>query len=194
MRDFVRRHPVRSSFWGEVEDLTLLSAALLTLGIEPTALGAELDATGELVGLDELPENFESRIEVLCSAVRAGGLKPLALVLDKHDQIDENKTRVKTEDFVAWCVSKRLPHNIPNRAAPQPTTKWPWGNYETKRLCQLASAAEEWWSTYDPADPKTAPTNLEIKKWLVGQGVTARVAENMATILRADGLHPGPRK
>lgn len=194
MRDFVRRHPVRSSFWGEVEDLTLLSAALLTLGIEPTALGAELDATGELVGLDELPENFESRIEVLCSAVRAGGLKPLALILDKHAHIDENKTRVKTDDFVAWCVSKRLPHNIPNRVAPQPTTKWPWGNYETKLLRELAAAAERFWTHYDPSDPSTAPTSKQVEKWLVDRAVALRTAQVMATILRADGLRSGPRK
>lgn len=71
---------------------------------------------------------------------------------------------------------------------------WPWGDHETKLLRSLAVAAREWWTTYDPSDPATAPTNDQVTSWLESQGESKRVAEVMAQILRADGLPMGPRK
>ncbi len=72
-------------------------------------------------------------------------------------------------------------------------TAWPWGSHETELLKKLSSAARQWWSTYDPEDARTAPTNNEVTAWLESQGVAKRVAEVMAQILRADGLATGPR-
>jgi hypothetical protein len=194
MTDFAKANPVKNNFWGETDDLSLSDAALLTLNIEPSALGDQLEASGEPLNSDELPKEFFTRIEVLRSAIRAEKLSTVALITDKHGRIDESKTRIKTDDFVIWCAAKRFAHNIPNRVAPQPTTKWPWGDYETKLLKKLAVAAEEWWSDYDQKNPGSAPTNDDVRDWLVGQGVSKRVAEVMAQILRADGLQPGPRK
>lgn len=72
--------------------------------------------------------------------------------------------------------------------------KWPWGDYETKLLRILAEAVDEFWTLYDPEDKSTAPTNSQVIAWLKERGVANRMAEVMATILRADGLPPGPRK
>lgn len=72
--------------------------------------------------------------------------------------------------------------------------KWPWGDHETELLRALAAVADEFWTLYDPEDKSTAPTNEQVIKRLKQRGVSARTAEVMATILRADGLHPGPRK
>jgi hypothetical protein len=71
---------------------------------------------------------------------------------------------------------------------------WPWGDYETKLLVALADAAHQWWSTYDP--PNTpAPTNEEVSDWLCAERkISRRLADAMATILRADGVPTGPRK
>lgn len=71
---------------------------------------------------------------------------------------------------------------------------WPWGDHETELLRHLKAAAEKWWARYDPADPSTAHTNEEVTAWLEVQGVSKRVAEIMAQILRADGLRTGPRR
>ncbi len=192
-QEFAQRHATIPPFWGEVEDISLVSAALLTLGINPSSLDEEMEAYGEPVSIEELPDDFLPRIEVLRSAIRAGKLRTVALIYDQYERIDEQKSRIPTDDFVEWCNGKGIGHNVPNRTTTRQTPKWPWGDYETDLLCKLASAAEEWWSTYDPARPATAPTNQEVKDWLVGQGVSDRVAENMATILRADGLPTGPR-
>ena len=72
--------------------------------------------------------------------------------------------------------------------------QWPWGNRETELLRKLASAAEKLWSLYDPIDPTTAPTNKQVIDWLKNEGVSRRVAEVMAQILRDEKLPSGPRK
>lgn len=79
-------------------------------------------------------------------------------------------------------------------AVPPAPTSWPWGDYETKLLRELAAAAERFWTNYDPADPGTAPTSEQVEKWLVDRKMPKRTAQIMAKILRADGLRPGPRK
>lgn len=71
---------------------------------------------------------------------------------------------------------------------------WPWGSHETDLLRKLAGAANKWWIRYDPADATTAPTNDQVTNWLKNEGVSNRVAEVMASILRIDGLPSGPRK
>ena len=71
---------------------------------------------------------------------------------------------------------------------------WPWGLHDTKALQDLAAAAERFWSRYDPEDDTTATTNAEVSKWLqTERNVSARIADAIATILRADGLPTGPR-
>lgn len=71
---------------------------------------------------------------------------------------------------------------------------WPWGSHETKLLRDLAAATQRWWVNVDPMDNTTAHTNEEVANWLVKErGVSPRMAQSMATILRADGLPPGPR-
>lgn len=115
---FLKAHSTIQPFWGEVEDISLVSAALLTFGINPSSLDEEFEARGEPVPTDELPDDFLPRIELLRSAVRAGSLTPTTKANDKHGRLDANATRIRTADFITWCDGKGLSHNIPNR---QPT-------------------------------------------------------------------------
>ncbi|WP_148210985.1 hypothetical protein [Methylibium petroleiphilum] len=76
----------------------------------------------------------------------------------------------------------------------QPVGKvWPWGHHETALLGHLAAAARHWWANFDPSDKTTAPTNQQVAEWLQARGVAKSMADKIATILRADGLPPGPR-
>ena len=73
-------------------------------------------------------------------------------------------------------------------------SSWPWGTYTTKRLESLKAAAQQFWASYDPTDMGRAPTNEVVTKWLMKErGESRSIAENMATILRPDGLKTGPR-
>lgn len=75
------------------------------------------------------------------------------------------------------------------------SSKWPWGEHNTKDLEHLAAAAKRFWTLYDPSDFTTAPTNKVVADWLVTtRGVARDRANYMASILRADGLPDGPRR
>jgi hypothetical protein len=108
------------------------------------------------------------------------------------DEPPSASSLVSHENILALIESRRNPQRR-DAVLPAPTL-WPWGDYDTKLLRELAAAAERFWKNYDPADPGTAPTSEQVEKWLVDRKVPKRTAQIMAKILRADGLRPGPRK
>lgn len=75
-----------------------------------------------------------------------------------------------------------------------PPTHWPWGSFETAKLRRLVAAVQKFWVNYDPAEPDTAPTNVQVAAWLSEQGESPNLAKAMATMLRADDLKPGRRR
>lgn len=77
---------------------------------------------------------------------------------------------------------------------PVKATLYPWGGHNTRLLMKLSDVATALWSRYDPLDPSTAPTNEQVRDWLIERKVPKRTAETMASILRADGLRMGRRK
>lgn len=78
---------------------------------------------------------------------------------------------------------------------PEPSGGWPWGTHHTEALGHLDAAARRFWKLYDPTDDSTAPTNKQVAEWLqTERGLSQKMAEAMASILRADGLPTGPRK
>ena len=73
--------------------------------------------------------------------------------------------------------------------------RWPWGAHQTKCLEHLEAAAVKFWKNYEPLDPTTASTNETVSTWLQDEcGVSERMAEAIASMLRADNLKPGPQK
>jgi hypothetical protein len=65
----------------------------------------------------------------------------------------------------------------------------------TKLLGELAAAAEKFWKTYDPGDPRRAPAKEVVADWIAARGVASdRVAKFIAQLLRADSVPPGPLK
>lgn len=85
----------------------------------------------------------------------------------------------------------RLPELVATTAIKSP---YPWGDHSTHLLNKLIDVATAMWSRYDPLDPSTAPTNDQVRDWLMERNVPKRTAAIMATILRADNLRPGRRK
>jgi hypothetical protein len=107
-------------------------------------------------------------------------------------------TKVQLLEFVQW--SQTVEWSIPEPlkeligSSPSASNRWPWGTYETKYLRSLADAARRFWVNYDPADDTTAARNEDVVDWLIEEhGISKRIAEAMATILRVDGLKTGPR-
>ena len=110
-----------------------------------------------------------------------------------------------TNRGMGWTCTERAEHIRDQRDAvsapaapvssPPGGTHWPWGAHETNLLRHLSAAADKFWKLYEPADESTAPLNDQVIEWLISERkVSRKVAEVMATILRADGLKTGPRK
>jgi len=74
-------------------------------------------------------------------------------------------------------------------------TAWPWGGHHTEALGHLEAAARRFWKLYNPSEADTAPTNKQVSEWLQKErGLSQKMADSIASILRADGLPTGPRK
>ncbi len=119
-----------------------------------------------------------------------------------HDDGDGNRyterqSAIELPDGAILCIRPSALTALASRAvtdSADTTSAWPWGTHDTKLLRDMAAAADALWKNYDPAQPDTAPTNDQVETFLMKRGVGKTMAEKMATILRADGLPPGPRK
>lgn len=98
--DFATRHPIRHSYWNQMSDTTVLGAALYTFGIDPNAWYDELDALPiEDMPYDGLPQDFDERIEIICSAVRAELIKKIPN--SSHPYVNKD-TKIYFKSFLDW--------------------------------------------------------------------------------------------
>ena len=116
---------------------------------------------------------------------------------------NEKTWTITAESLVAWCQAKGISYPLPLHVSAKPyaTTplpsiagRWPWGDHSTKALELLADAAKQWWSSYDSDEPSTAPTNNEVIEYLTSKSASTKLADSIASILRADDLRTGRRK
>lgn len=142
---------------------------------------------------------YRRRLKIVCSHIEEG------LLLSSFIEGDHGLTQpvLKINDFMHWAnryglsLPPKFPRNsfcVNQNPLPDHSDKWPWGEHHTKLLGHLAEAGEKFWKNYDPNDNTSAPTNKQVEEWIKKQGVSGRIAEAMASILRADGLPTGPRK
>lgn len=180
------------SQWERKRKAKLWQAIALLYELEP----ARLESPGSPGTLGPLfvqpPPKFDSLLGLAKTGIGAGLLKP-----DKLDPEHLEESEVDLTVFASWAAATGLafPEGFPWQPEMNlQVTGWPWGRHETQLLRKLAGAADLFWKNYQPDDPTSAPTNEQVIEWLVDQKVARRTAEIMATILRADGLSPGPRK
>lgn len=177
----------RWNYWIALPSWSASDAIFLLIGIEPDATDFDHRNFGPLFEAGSRNSAIENHFR------RVGLIEGFPYLTAKHPP----------QRWVAefLCIpDEELPFQLPDgwatpKVAPvERGEKWPWGEYETDLLRKLAGAADRFWRLYDPSDPSTAPTNEHVEEWLVKEGVAKRTAAIMATILRADGLRPGPRK
>jgi hypothetical protein len=169
-------------YWRKLALWPLDVACQLVYGEDPKGMLPEDNSNPDIDGRPDFVNLYHQAI----AAIKA---RTLSTVFDLE---------VRPAEFLAWAQGQGVPllRELADIPCPPPAGGWPWGSYETKLLRDLAAAAEHWWKNYDPSDPTTAPTNQQVIDWLTKEreGVTPRAAASIATILRADGLSPGPRK
>lgn len=178
--------------WKYIKQAKLWEAVSLACDIDPSHFQVNGETIIHLI--NPLPEPIDELLDMAKANIGAGGI--LKLVSKSAHGLRDGE--VKLSNFATWL--KSIPHTPPPEFPwlPEAITfsnmDWPWGRHETDLLRKLAAAADRFWKNYDLNLPDTAPTNQEIIDWLKDQKVSARTAEVMATILRADGLPTGPRK
>lgn len=185
-------------FWLQMPNVKLYEAVALSLGIDPDEVRFNRDAW-TLGGEDlfDKGQDFKKRMRLAKARIEEMRVKSSAIG-------DASMTEITLASFVALAIG--LQWNIPGElyqladggaedaaSESKHNGPWPWGAHETKLLAHLSEAAKKYWANYDPTDPSTANTNAEVTEFLESRGVSKRVAEVMAQILRADGLRPGPR-
>lgn len=171
--------------WGSQKIAKLCEAVALLFNIEPATLQMPL--------LPELPEGYDRVIDMALNGHPDNGL----VALSQFDQERPEDSPIEVAKFGMWAKARgyALPPEFPIKVTPEAICHpvWPWGTYTNPTLNLLARAAYEWWSSYDPADPSTAPTNEQVKDWLVEEGATPNMAKKIASILHEPSIKTGPR-
>ena len=192
--------PARWSIWTQVPEVELWEAVALSLDVEPSGT---YSSGKPLTHEDCYRENAEYRDRFFLAERNLSKHKFLQPIPIQTGPA--RFTVVSLGGFAAWAceLAWKIPTALEGVATKWAENnvhitsqrgRWPWGDHETQLLNILAEAAHQFWSTYDPADPLTAPKSTDVEDWLKGKGVAKRVAEIIAQILRADGLKTGPKK
>jgi len=118
-KDLATRFPIRHSYWEQMSDTTVIGAALYSLGIDPDAWDKMCDAADmEDLPYDELPNNIDERISIICSAVRAELIKKLP---NANPYVNAD-TKIYIKSFFEWLKSSAYANNL---ASITPTTAIP---------------------------------------------------------------------
>jgi hypothetical protein len=184
--------------WRQCARVPLWEALLLSLDIEPAEHRAEFESGITLYpfeGGQPWRREFDDRALVILRNWETSNFR------GKSPKSSTDVTvSVDLSQLCRFALDQNwrpLPQDFEAIAATPPANyrRWPWGEHETELLGHLAAAAKEWWSSYEPENPLTAPKSDEVAAWLRKErGVPDRVAEIMAQILRADDLRAGPRR
>jgi hypothetical protein len=181
--------------WQRSRRCPLWTAVALACDVDPTPYephGLPAFVTEDFF-IFRVPGSVRELLVLANSAVGSGNLK----VMPKEGA-SVMQREVDLGAFTSWLngLGHKLPVEFPWTAKELDTSniQWPWGDHQTKSLVLLAKAADKFWKNYDPTDHSTAPTNENVVKWLIENGVTERKAEIMASLLRPEEIAPGPRK
>jgi hypothetical protein len=209
--------------WNFAIDFTAMEAAALALGLDPRNVDGQPPAKTIIRPVYErMRDDFEQAViqmEVAPIEVAEKGFLPGCLVsirLERIYGVDDimmilegvalkrPQSRFEQQRFSRGAIHRWLNEiDMPSvyafvpfvRETIKTFTEWPWGTHHTEALGHLGAAAMRWWTLYDPSEPDTAPTNKQVAEWLqTERGLSQKMAEAMASILRADGLPTGPRK
>ena len=185
------------TYWLVLPSWTVHESTMLSVGLDPRRIDAGsvfLNGSEELVDewLAGLGDEVLKRLDIFSRWSKVpsaqGGL---------WDSSNGHERAISPKQFVALCsrIRLRTPPEIADVGAdPQSRPRWPWGDYETELLQVLAEAVTQWWSTYDPDDPDTAPRKQDVVKWLktrLDRKDSATLAGYIATIIRADDAPTG---
>jgi len=138
--------------------------------------------------------NAKDRINRACLAKALPFIDPTDAT--SGDKLYGHNRFFRPADAARWArpLFPKFPDDfIDLDSTPLPCNASVAGNHISKDLILLNRAAKEFWSTADPDDKATHPTNDEVTEWLKQQGMSQNSAEQGATIIRPEWAAKGRR-
>ena len=179
------------AYWNACDLVLISEAVALSLGLDPKTL--DESRSKAVRGSPQLDNEYRKRLELAERAMWISDRPYETGMLATPD--GTHRTGVEPASFREFLRARGLDVNPSWQPGKASNASWPWGKYETPLLRHLNAAAQKFWVNYDPSDASTAPTNDEVTGWLETARKCSRTqATAIATILRADGIRPGPRR
>ena len=183
--------------WSLETNALLWQAVALHSGLEPDSLDVnhpELSMVGVMRPKSGLAL-FLPMLDAAVLHVQRGTLPTVEAAEDPR------YSTIQLSAYALWAKSLKLelPPQFPAKPYVASQGSASISSVHQTRLLTLLMEASTFWKTvdqggnYDPTDPTTAPTNAQVEAWLEQRGVSKKVREVMATILRADDMPSGPR-
>ncbi|MDA8482648.1 hypothetical protein NNO07_06165 [Pseudomonas resinovorans] len=129
---------------------------------------------------------------------------------DRDVPLARDETIITRASLLGWVESENVPiARIPRRvsppmqapavqpAMPEPVPELlplPYQGHTSEGLEFVDDAIKQLWSTYDPDDPRTAPTQEEVISHLRERGAGANMADAVNLVLRPASLRRGGNK
>lgn len=142
----------------------------------------------------ELAARLLSNVERATSALQTLDLVPVRLGLDCPET-----SLVSMAEFHSWTIRASV-HPVQGfrRRVQRPGGRFPWGNYTTPKLEQLAAACELWrlvsdGGTYVPGQDGTAPSVEVFQMRLAELGVPPSLYEVFNSFTRDPSIPPSQR-
>lgn len=98
--NIAHRYPIRD-IWDVMSDMSIEGAALYSLGIDPDAIQREMEWP-EDNDLERLPSNYQERLSIIKSAVRAGAIKRVKVNGSDPGGWGDD-TRIRKASLLKWC-------------------------------------------------------------------------------------------
>ncbi|WP_460588957.1 hypothetical protein [Haliea atlantica] len=210
--------------WKPVAEFTVEQAALLMAGIDPweietTEAAKEQShprwkkaATHSLAIVAAIRQGLI--IPVICRGWYGDYDHGPQLRTIKHSdrewEISPQHTVITRASLESWIANhavpifrpprQRMPVSTENTPKPEPITidveplTLPYQGHRSEGLEFVDEAVEQLWSTFDPDDPATAPTQKEVIEFLRSKGATVNMAEAVNLVLRPRNLVRGGAK
>jgi hypothetical protein len=169
----------------------------LSLNVEPGEIAKNPDASTDAAFAES--RDFDERLEILSRSFvwlkqdRTGAIRRVATGSISYD------ATIKAVEFATWARQRNWPMPKKLKALAEPrrpsAKRWPWGDYQTKKLSALAAAVGNFWAGYAPGKTPLH-TNQGVAEWIREQypNISRDLATNIARIIRPDDAPMGRPK
>ena len=183
-------------YWRQIPRIQIWQAILLTLDCDPNEYDISSILIGELIhkpipwedGTPKHLREFAMREHIACENI---GDERFPETEDSNT-MRASRASVRLDKFISWAISNgwQMPDEcsaLKVKPVAVVAEKGESPNFHpntTDELRNLCQASRKFWEKADPTDKTTHPNTPDIVEWLENRGLSTRLAESGATIIR----------